>query len=165
MFMRGMAVFVEHYAHKDMIYGFDNNVDYWEICNDNSINGGCTGSSSFWSKFRDNSSVALLVLTFSTLSGRVTHFNSQFSNQFTVVGGMAQIGIDVPYWILYKSVNGSEISMELPMHLWSVRNEPGLPHWAERNGVMLYECAPGKNYHYIDDAHMQKTCFRIKLCG
>ena len=32
MYVRGMVSFVEHYAHRDMIYGFDDKVDYWEIC-------------------------------------------------------------------------------------------------------------------------------------
>jgi hypothetical protein len=166
-----MIVFVEHYAHKDMIYGFDNRVDYWEICEKEGMHGGCSGSFKFWSNFIDNSSVAILYLSFSSGNEEPppeesSNFETFHRNQFTVISKVEQVGMDMPHWNFVRILNSSNDTLEFPMHLWTARLHGALPHWSTRNGVMLDVCSK----KIINDAHFQcgaepnfpNTIIRIK---
>lgn len=147
MFVRGMKVFIEHFSHRDMIYGFNDKLDYWEICEFGVMHGGCRGSSIFWSNFDDNSSLALLVFTFD----QDNIFNETDSN-FPInllVGKVQQQGWDDPEWKILRILDN--ISLELPMQHWSLRMQAALPNWPSRNRVMhTYN-----ETSTIDDAHFQ----------
>ena len=147
MYMRGMKVFIEHYAHRDMIYGFDGNVDYWEICEYGVMHGGCKGSSKFWSKFVDNSSLALVLYTFD----QDNIFNETDSNFeiHQLVGKCQQDGWDEPHWKIVK-IHQNE-TLRLPMELWSVRHQKPLPMWPSRNRL----AHTWNSTNFIDDAHFQ----------
>ena len=109
MFIRNMHVFFEHFAHRDMIYGFDANVDFWEICEKDNMNGHCSGSTKFWSYFTNKSNVALLYFSFSNLNIGFTsqsitnfehiHINIHNNSIFKVIGMIKQVGSDIPHWI------------------------------------------------------------------
>ena len=161
MYIRGMTEFVEHFAHKDMIYGFDDRVDYWEVCKYERMHGGCVGSNKFWSNFRDNSSVALLYMSFTTGNDLrpkkedLLNFEMYHHNQFRLIGIVDQVNIVIPHWKFFRTLNSSNDDyLELPMEQWSVRNEKALPYWPLRNGIMNSGCDSEFNT-YIDDAHFQ----------
>ena len=63
--IRNINFFVEHYAHQNMIYGFDMNTDYWEICPESEKN--CNGSNDFWSNFSNKDDVAVVKLKWNML--------------------------------------------------------------------------------------------------
>jgi len=143
--MRGMKVFVDHYAHRDMIYGFDERGDSWEICEYGVMHGECKGSTKFWSNFVDNSSLALIVFTYD----QDNIFNQTDSN-FEInqlMGKVEQQGWDWPHWRIIRIQDN--ITLDLPMQLWSYRERAALPNWPSRNNL-IHSFNETK---FIDDAH------------
>ena len=177
MWIRSQSSFIEHFAHRHMVYGFDMAFDYWEICDWIDINDSkntCNGSSEFWSTFRNKSEVSVLSLSHSpfrkkkNLPPTSPDFSLSMVPEFTdrrYLGSIVQIGHDTPHWRVESIPDGIGLPtpvndhnknappgrqfLNLPMHLWSVRNTAPLPHWPSRN--RMYLCS-NKTY---DDAHFQ----------
>ena len=177
MWIRSQSSFIEHFVHKHMIYGFDMELDYWEICDWLDISestNNCTGSSEFWSVFKNRSEVSVMSLNHSpfkkkkNLPATSPDFLLSMVPEFPdrkYLGSIVQIGHDTPHWRVElieggsgypspiheqdKNVVPGRTYLNLPMHLWSIRNKPPLPRWPTRNRVYL--CSNKT----LDDAHFQ----------
>ena len=158
-FIRGRRNFAEHYAHRDMIYGFDLEQDVWEICM-RPRSRKCTENNSVTRTWNSLDEVALLYLEFGegplnrTAAANSVLSSSSLASKTRVVGTLTQEtrGSRVePNWFFARYENGRKLEkMHLELHPW-YRQELFDLGWPKKNRVLHNK--PNGTCTLKNDAH------------